>query len=81
MQEDDELFSRYDSSPLKRIYSVGEPLNPEVYRWAKRIFKCEVYDNFFQSETGSIMISNRPGIPVRPGSMGKAFKFHRCSDP
>ena len=56
---------------LKRIYSVGEPLNPEVYRWAKRIFNCEVYDNFFQSETGSIMISNRPGIPVRPGSMGK----------
>ena len=71
MQEDDEMFSRYDFSSLKRIYSVGEPLNPEVYRWAKRIFNCEVYDNFFQSETGSIMISNRPGIPVRPGSMGK----------
>ena len=61
----------YDFSKLKRIYSVGEPLNPEVYRWAKRIFNCEVYDNFFQSETGTIMISNRPGIPVRPGSMGK----------
>ena len=71
MQENDELFSRYDFSSLNRIYSVGEPLNPEVYRWAKRIFNCEVYDNFFQSETGSIMISNRPGIPVNPGSMGK----------
>jgi len=71
MQEDDELFLGYDFSTLKRIYSVGEPLNPEVYRWAKRIFGCEVYDNFFQSETGTIMISNRPGIPVRPGSMGK----------
>ena len=74
MQEEDELFSRHDYSALKRIYSVGEPLNPEVYRWAKRIFNCEVFDNFFQSETGSIMISNRPGIPVRPGSMGKPLK-------
>lgn len=74
MQEDDELFLRNDFSSLKRIYSVGEPLNPEVYRWAKRIFNCEVFDNFFQSETGSIMISNRPGIPVRPGSMGKPLK-------
>ena len=71
MQEDNELFSRHDYSTLKSIFSVGEPLNPEVYRWAKRIFNCEAYDNFFQSETGSIMISNRPGIPVRPGSMGK----------
>jgi len=71
MQEEDEFFSRHDYTTLKRIYSVGEPLNPEVYRWAKRIFNCEVYDNFFQSETGSIMIANRPGIQVRPGSMGK----------
>lgn len=71
MQEEDKLFSTYDFSTLQRIYSVGEPLNPEVYRWAKRIFNCEVYDNFFQSETGSIMISNRPGNPVKPGSMGK----------
>jgi len=74
MQEEDVLFSRHDFSTLKRIYSVGEPLNPEVYRWAKRIFNCEVFDNFFQSETGSIMISNRPGIPVKPGSMGEPLK-------
>jgi acetyl-CoA synthetase len=71
MQEDEKTFSNYDYSTLDRIYSVGEPLNPEVYKWAKRIFKCEVYDNFFQSETGTIMISNRPGFAVRPGSMGK----------
>ncbi len=74
MQEQDALFLQYDFSRLKRIFSVGEPLNPEVYRWAKRIFGCEVYDNFFQSETGSIMISNRPGIKVKPGSMGKPLK-------
>ena len=75
MQEDEKKFSNYDYSPLNRIYSVGEPLNPEVYKWAKRIFKCEVYDNFFQSETGTIMISNRPGISVKPGSMGKPLSY------
>jgi len=75
MQEEEGFFSKFDCSTIKRIYSVGEPLNPEVYRWAKRIFNCEVYDNFFQSETGSIMIANRPGIPVRPGSMGKPLNF------
>jgi acetyl-CoA synthetase len=75
MQEDENKFSNYDYSTLDRIYSVGEPLNPEVYKWAKKIFNCEVYDNFFQSETGTIMISNRPGIPVRPGSMGKPLSY------
>jgi len=71
MQEDDTLFDDIISNSLKRIYSVGEPLNPEIYHWGRKVFGTEVYDNWFQSETGSIMIANRPGLDVKPGSMGK----------
>jgi len=71
MQEDEGIFDDIRSNHLKRIYSVGEPLNPEIYHWGKEIFSTEVYDNWFQSETGSIMIANRPGMEVKPGSMGK----------
>ncbi len=71
MQEDENKLDIVRSNSLKRIYSVGEPLNPEIYHWGKRIFGTEVYDNWWQSETGSIMIANRPGMDVKPGSMGK----------
>lgn len=71
MQEDIEKFDGIGLSSLKRIYSVGEPLNPEIYHWGKRVFGKEIYDNWFQSETGSIMIANYPGLEVKPGSMGK----------
>jgi acetyl-CoA synthetase len=75
MQEEPGLFKQYDYSNLDRIYSVGEPLNPEVYHWGKRVFGREIYDNWFQSETGSIMITNKPGRPVKPGSMGKPLSY------
>jgi len=71
MQEDEALFDSVRKNSLKRIYSVGEPLNPEIYHWGKKTFGTEVYDNWFQSETGSIMIANHPGLAVKPGSMGK----------
>ena len=75
MQEDAELFKQYDYSELDRVYSVGEPLNPEVYYWGRKVFGHEIYDNWFQSETGSIMITNKPGQPVKPGSMGKPLSY------
>jgi len=78
MKEDSALFEEYDLSSLKRIYSVGEPLNPEIIHWGRKVFKCELYDNYFQSETGSIMITNRPGYPVKPGSMGKPLSYIRA---
>jgi len=71
MKEEAAVFAGYDYSALDRIFSVGEPLNPEIYHWGRKTFGCEIYDNWFQSETGSIMISNKPGQQVRPGSMGK----------
>lgn len=59
---------------LRRIYSVGEPLNPEVIAWATQIFQAPVFDNYWQTETGTHVIANRPGVSVRRGSMGKAVE-------
>jgi acetyl-CoA synthetase len=71
LREDPDLFGRFDLARLKHIFSVGEPLNPEVIHWARRTLGKEIYDTWFQTETGGIMITNRPGLDVRPGSMGK----------
>ncbi len=71
MQEDESTFLAYDFTSLKRMYSVGEPLNPEIYHWGKKTFNVEIYDTWWQSETGSMMIGNHPRVTVKPGSMGK----------
>ena len=71
LREDPEVFAKCDLTRLKHIFSVGEPLNPEVIHWARRTFGKEIYDTWFQTETGAIMISNRPGLEIRAGSMGK----------
>ncbi len=70
MREDPVLFREFPTPRLKRICSVGEPLNPEVIRWARAQFGVEVYDTWFQTETGAIMVANRAPLPVKPGSMG-----------
>ncbi len=67
------LVADYDLSALRHIGSVGEPLNPEVVVWAQDTFERPVLDNWWQTETGAIMIGNRPDVPVRPGSMGLAL--------
>jgi acetyl-CoA synthetase len=71
MQEDEGKFRVSDFSALKRMYSVGEPLNPEIYHWGRQVFRVEIYDTWWQSETGSMMIGNHPPMTVKPGSMGK----------
>jgi acetyl-CoA synthetase len=53
---------------------VGEPLNPAVIEWARLVLKKDIYDTWFQTETGAIMISNQPGFPIKPGSMRKPFE-------
>ncbi|MBF0206892.1 MAG: AMP-binding protein [Oligoflexia bacterium] len=72
MQEEDSLIKSFDLSALKHILSVGEPLNPEVIHWSRKVLNKEIYDTWFQTETGSIMIANRPGKKIKPGSMGLA---------
>jgi acetyl-CoA synthetase len=62
---------RYDLTALRLIHSVGEPLNPEAVVWGCRAFGLPIHDNWWQSETGGIMIANYPSVEIRPGSMGK----------
>ena len=51
--------------------SVGEPLNPEVVVWGQETLGRPVHDNWWQTETGGIMIANLAGATVHPGSMGR----------
>jgi len=71
MQEESALYQKYDLSHLKHIFSVGEPLNPEVIQWSQKVLNKDIYDTWFQTETGAIMITNRPELSIRSGSMGQ----------
>ena len=56
---------------LRHLASVGEPLNPEAVVWGVEAFGRPFHDNWWQTETGAIMIANYPCMEVRPGSMGR----------
>ena len=71
MKAGDDVPSRYDLSTLRFMCSVGEPLNPEAVVWGDKVFGMPFHDNWWQTETGAIMIANTPTVPVKPGSMGK----------
>ena len=73
MKEGTELVRSFEFPRLRHMCSVGEPLNPEAVTWSLDAFGMPFHDSFWQTETGSIMISNYPGLPVKPGSMGKPF--------
>ena len=62
---------RSDLSTLRHINSVGEPLNPEAVVWGNRVFNQAIHDNWWQTETGAILIANYASMDVRPGSMGR----------
>jgi acetyl-CoA synthetase len=62
---------RYDLSDLRLIHSVGEPLNPEAVVWGEKALGLPIHDNWWQTETGGIMIANFPAMEIRPGSMGR----------
>jgi acetyl-CoA synthetase len=73
MKAGEELPKRYDFSRLRYMCSVGEPLNPEAIFWGQRAFGLPFHDNWWQTETGCILIANYPVLDIRPGSMGKPF--------
>lgn len=73
MKEGIEAVKKYDLSSLRHLASVGEPLNAEAVIWSKEAFGLPFLDTYWQTETGSIVISNYPGMKIKPGSMGKAF--------
>jgi acetyl-CoA synthetase len=66
-----ELAREFDLSELRFIASVGEPLNPEVVVWGQETLGLPIHDNWWQTETGGIMIANFVAIEIRPGSMGR----------
>lgn len=70
MKAGDRVINNYDLSSLRYLASVGEPLNPEAVLWSERVFGKPFHDTYWQTETGSIMIANMPGMVVKPGSMG-----------
>ena len=65
------IVGEFDLANLRFIASVGEPLNPEAVRWGIEAFGQPIHDNWWQTETGGIMVANLPGIEVKPGSMGR----------
>ena len=62
---------RYDLSSLRFLASVGEPLNPEGVVWGRTALGHAFHDNWWQTETGGIMIANYASMDIRPGSMGR----------
>ena len=73
MKAGEEVVKKYELSHLRHIYSVGEPLNPECIRWGLKVFNLPFHDTWWQTETGSILISNYPCMSIKLGSMGKPF--------
>ncbi len=66
-----ERARQHDLRALRFLASVGEPLNPEAVVWGHEAFGRPFHDNWWQTETGGIMIANFAAMEIRPGSMGR----------
>ena len=66
-----DIARKYKLPSLRFIASVGEPLNPEAVVWGQEAFGLPIHDNWWQTETGGIMIANYAAMDIRPGSMGR----------
>ncbi|HUH68204.1 MAG TPA: AMP-binding protein, partial [Mycobacterium sp.] len=66
-----ELAANYRFPRLRFIASVGEPLNAEAVWWGKQVLGLPIHDNWWQTETGGIIIANTPAFDIKPGSMGR----------
>ncbi len=71
MKAGPELAGKYTFPRLRFVASVGEPLNPEAVWWGQEVLGRPIHDNWWQTETGGIMIANTPAMDIKPGSMGK----------
>ena len=68
--------SRHDLSSLRLLGTVGEPINPEAWKWYHRVIgqqKCPIMDTWWQTETGGFMITPFPITPLKPGSATRPF--------
>lgn len=70
MKSGSALARQHDLRSLRFLGSVGEPLNPEGVMWGVEAFDRPFHDNWWQTETGGIMIANVAALDIRPGSMG-----------
>jgi acetyl-CoA synthetase len=73
MRDGTDAARAHDLSSLRHLCSVGEPLNAEAVIWSKEAYGLPFHDTFWQTETGCIVVTNFPGMPIKPGSMGKPF--------
>jgi acetyl-CoA synthetase len=73
MKEGEDAVKRHDLSCLRYLASIGEPLNAEAVLWSDKVFGMQFHDTFWQTESGSMIVSNFPCMKVKPGSMGKPF--------
>jgi acetyl-CoA synthetase len=73
MKQGTDVVKKHDLSALRHMCSVGEPLNAEAVHWGREAFGLDFHDTFWQTETGAMMITNMPGLTVKPGSMGRPF--------
>ena len=67
---------RHDLGSLRLLGSVGEPINPEAWRWYHKIIgkeQCPIMDTWWQTETGGFMITPLPSVPLKPGSATRPF--------
>jgi acetyl-CoA synthetase len=68
--------NRHDLSSLRLLGTVGEPINPEAWKWYYKVIgneNCPVMDTWWQTETGMFMITPMPCVPLKPGSGTKPF--------
>jgi acetyl-CoA synthetase len=76
MRYGESWVNRHDLSSLRILGSVGEPINPEAWRWYHRVVgkgRCPIIDTWWQTETGGFMIAPVPSYPLKPGSGTKPF--------
>jgi acetyl-CoA synthetase len=71
MKAGDDVPGEYDLSSVRFVASVGEPLNPEAVAWGDEVLGLPIHDNWWQTETGGIMVANYASMDIRPGSMGR----------
>ncbi len=68
--------NKHDLSSLRLLGTVGEPINPEAWRWYYRVIgrgRCPIMDTWWQTETGMFMITPTPSVPLKPGSATRPF--------
>jgi acetyl-CoA synthetase len=73
MKAGEDLVKKYKLTSLRHLASVGEPLNAEAVIWSEKVYGKAFLDTYWQTETGSMMLTNYPGMKIKPGSMGKPF--------